>query len=39
MVLEKWFCKLGFFFLVVDPEKGWVYTIHPPFFQVAEPLF
>jgi hypothetical protein len=24
-VAEKWFCKLGFFFLVLQPKKKWVY--------------
>jgi hypothetical protein len=28
VVQEKWFCKLGFFFLVGDPEKSWVYSIN-----------
>ena len=30
--------KLGFFFWLDTQKKKWVYTINPPFFQVAEPL-
>ena len=50
VVLEKWFCKLGFFFwstTFLQPEKRWIYGIKPPFFLVnhfsrtrfLEPLF
>ena len=41
VVLEKWFCKLGFFFwstTFLEPEKRWIYTIKPPFFS-GQPLF
>ena len=37
VVLEKWFCKLGFFFwstTFLQPEKRWIYGIKPPFFLV-----
>ena len=37
VVLEKWFCKLGFFFwstTFLQPEKMWIYGIKPPFFLV-----
>ena len=36
VVLEKWFCKLGFFFwstTFLQPEKRWIYGIKPPFFS------
>ena len=37
VVLEKWFCKLRFFFwstTFLQPEKRWIYGIKPPFFLV-----
>ena len=37
VVLEKCFCKLGFFFwstTFLQPEKRWIYGIKPPFFLV-----
>ena len=37
VILEKWFCKLGFFFwstTFLQPEKKVVYSISPPFFLV-----
>ena len=37
VVLEKWFCKLRFFFwstTFLEPEKMWIYGIKPPFFLV-----
>ena len=37
VVLDKWFCKLGFFFwstTFLEPEKKVVYSINPPCFLV-----
>ena len=41
VVLEKWFCKLRFFFwstTFLQPEKMWIYGIKTPFFS-GQPLF